>query len=45
MTKLQSINPSNYQSLGEIETSSSDVIGEKAKLAKKAQKKRGDLWE
>jgi hypothetical protein len=38
MSKLQSINPSNYELLGEIETSSSDEIIKKFNLAKQSQK-------
>lgn len=37
MPKLKSVNPSNYQLLGEIEISSATDIEEKVKLAKKAQ--------
>jgi len=38
MQKLKSINPSNYQALGEVDISSPREIEEKVKLAKNAQK-------
>ncbi len=38
MAKIKSINPSNYQVLGEVEISSAVDIEEKVKLAQKAQK-------
>jgi hypothetical protein len=37
MSKLQSINPSNYEILGEVEISSEQDIVQKFNLAKKAQ--------
>lgn len=37
MAKLQSINPSNYQVLGEVEISSPQEIAEKVRLAREAQ--------
>lgn len=39
MQKLKSINPSNYQVLGEIDISSPKEVEEKVKLARNAQKK------
>ncbi len=43
MVKLQSVNPSNYQVLGEIEISDQAEIAEKVRLAKTAQKEWKDI--
>lgn len=37
MAKLQSVNPSNYQVLGEVEVSSDSEVKEKVRLARRAQ--------
>ena len=43
MEKLKSINPSNYEVLGEVEISTLPQIEEKVRLAKEAQKEWRDL--
>ena len=43
MAKLQSINPSNYQILGEVEISNTADIKEKVQLARKTQPTWRDL--
>jgi len=43
MAKLQSINPSNYEILGEVEVSTAQEIAEKVKLAREAQKEWRNL--
>jgi len=43
MSKLKSINPSNYRVLGEVDVSSPQDIENKIGLARNAQKKWGDL--
>lgn len=43
MQKLKSINPSNYQVLGEVSISSPQEIEDKVKLARNAQKGWRDL--
>ena len=43
MQKLQSINPSNYQVLGEVTISTTREVEDSVKLARSAQKEWADL--
>ena len=43
MTKIESINPSNYQLLGTVEVSTTNEIEEKVELARSAQKEWANL--